>query len=111
MTMCIRGTVESMNYSACGLRVGDTFEVRDGQLSLPAGQSFCFYALASIVPLLGGHAARDDSWLAGRPLVACPDPPEALCIRLEQIYPPRADLDRRSGRGSDGGVDEESPRE
>ena len=85
MTICIRGTVESMNYSACGLRVGDTFEVRDGQLSLPAGQSFCFYALASIVPLFSGHAARGDNWLASRPLVACPDPPEALYIRLEQV--------------------------
>ena len=85
MTVCVRGAVESMNYSACGLRVGDTFEVRDGQLSLPAGQSFCFYALASIVPLLNGHAARNDDWLASRPLVACPDPPEALYIRLERV--------------------------
>jgi uncharacterized repeat protein (TIGR04076 family) len=85
VTVRIRGTVESMNYSACGLRVGDRFEVSDGKLSLPAGQSFCFYALASIVPLLSGHLGRDDAWLASQPLVACPDPPEALYIRLEQF--------------------------
>ncbi len=91
MTNCIRGTVESMNYSACGLRVGDTFEVRDSQLSLPTGQSFCFYALASIVPLLNGHLARDDAWLEHRPLVACPDPPEALYIRLERVPPTGAE--------------------
>ncbi len=86
----VRGTVESMNYSACGLRVGDSFEVHDGQLRLPPGQSFCFYALASIIPLLSGHAGREDGWLDACPLVACPDPPEALYIRLLRMPVARA---------------------
>ena len=42
----IRGTC------TCGHTVGDSFDLHGGQLSLPAGQSFCVYALQSTLPLL-----------------------------------------------------------
>lgn len=83
----VRCTVESMNYSACGLRVGDYFEVGPEGVSLPPGGHFCFYAVASATSLLSGRLAAPDgdAWLAGRPLAACPDPPENLIMRLEEV--------------------------
>lgn len=80
----VRCTVESMNYSACGLQRGDWFEVSGAGLSMPPGQHFCFYAIASVAPLLNGRldAPDVDEWLASGPLVACPDPPENLVMRL-----------------------------
>jgi uncharacterized repeat protein (TIGR04076 family) len=85
--MKVRCTVESMNYSPCGLEVGDYFEVDEEGLSLPPGKSFCFFAIASVTPLLKGRldSAGAEDWLASRPLLACPDPPEALHMRLERI--------------------------
>jgi uncharacterized repeat protein (TIGR04076 family) len=83
----VRCTVEAMNYSACGLEVGDYFEVGPEGLSLPEGKGFCFFAIASVAPLLNGRldAPDADAWLASRPLVACPDPPENLIMRLERV--------------------------
>jgi uncharacterized repeat protein (TIGR04076 family) len=83
----VRCIVESMNYSACGLEIGDYFEVdRDG-LSLPPGKGFCFYAIASVAPLINGRLETTDidEWLASKPTVACPDPPENLIMRLELV--------------------------
>jgi uncharacterized repeat protein (TIGR04076 family) len=80
----VRCTVESMNYSACALRVGDWFEVGPAGVSLPPGKGFCFYAIASVAPLVNGRLDTPDvdAWLATGPLVACPDPPENLVMRL-----------------------------
>lgn len=83
----VRCTVESMSYSACGLRVGDFFEVGPEGVSLPPGRHFCFFAIASVAPLLGGRldGEQPDEWLAARPLLACPDPPERLLMRVEEV--------------------------
>jgi uncharacterized repeat protein (TIGR04076 family) len=83
----VRCTVEAMNYSACGLQIGDWFEVGPEGLTLPEGKGFCFFAIASVVPLLNGRLDTPDvdAWLASRPLVACPDPPENLIMRLEPV--------------------------
>jgi uncharacterized repeat protein (TIGR04076 family) len=83
----VRCTVESMNYSACGLAVGDFFEVGPDGVSLPEGAHFCWFAIASVAATLGGRieTAEPDAWLAGRPLIACPDPPENLWMRLEEV--------------------------
>ena len=83
----VRATVESMNYSACGLAVGDWFEVGPEGLSLPPGKSFCYFAIGAVVPLVTGRIDRPDAreWLGSRPLVACPDPPENVLMRLELV--------------------------
>jgi len=70
----MRCTVTSMNYSACGLEIGDYFEVGPEGVSLPPGKHFCFYAIAAVAPMLGE-----------RELVACPDPPENLIMRVEEL--------------------------
>jgi uncharacterized repeat protein (TIGR04076 family) len=83
----VRCTVESMNYSACGLQVGDWFEVSRDGVVLPEGKGFCFFAIASVAPLLNGRldTADVEAWLATRPQVACPDPSENLVMRLELV--------------------------
>jgi uncharacterized repeat protein (TIGR04076 family) len=84
--MRIRCTVESMNYSACGMQIGDYFEVDERGLSVPDGHEFCWFAIASVVPLISGRiGGGDPDWLRRRPLVACPDPPEGLHMRLEVL--------------------------
>ena len=82
----IRCTVESMNYSACGLQIGDSFEVDEDGLVVHAPEGFCYFAIASVLPLISGRVrGGGDAWLDDRPLVACPDPPEALHMRLERV--------------------------
>ena len=81
----VRCTVESMNYSACGLRKGDYFEVDSKGFRMPDGQPFCAFAITTVLPLLAGRLDSEDAdeWLESRPLLQCPDPPEALWMRLE----------------------------
>jgi uncharacterized repeat protein (TIGR04076 family) len=79
----IRCVVESMNYSACGLSVGDSFELGSEGLSTTSGNGICFYAIASVAAALAAVDDRD-AWLETQPRVACPDPPENLVIRLER---------------------------
>ena len=82
----IRCTVESMNYSASCMHVGDYFEVDERGLSIPEGRGFCWFAMASVIPLLHGRIGPGcDDWLDGAPLVACPDPPEGVYMRLQRI--------------------------
>lgn len=83
----VRATVESFAYSACGLEIGDWFEVDRRGLTLPPGKSFCYFAIGAVVPLVTGRLDRPDAreWLASQPRVACPDPPENLVMRLELV--------------------------
>lgn len=78
--MTVRCTVESFNYSACGLEVGDSFDVDERGLSVPEGKRFCYFAIASVVAVLGSGLD-----VTSRPLVACPDPPENLHLRLREL--------------------------
>ena len=81
----VRCTVTAMNYSACGLRLGDHFEVGPEGLSLPAGKHFCYFAISAVTPMLLGRFDQPDTeaWLATRPRLSCPDPPEGLVMTLE----------------------------
>lgn len=81
----VRCTVWSMNYSACGMRPGDWFEVGADGFTMPEGQAFCYFAVAAVLPLVNGRLGDEeglDEWLASAPLVQCPDPPEALRMTL-----------------------------
>jgi uncharacterized repeat protein (TIGR04076 family) len=83
----VRCTVEDLNYSACGLAVGDFFELDATGLTVPEGKRFCYFAIASIIPAVLGRldATEPDAYLRSGPLLACPDPPEALHIRLNLV--------------------------
>ncbi|MGP2442690.1 hypothetical protein [Streptomyces sp. JW3] len=87
----VRCTVEAMTYSACGLEIGDWFEVDATGLTVPEGQRFCYFAIASVLPAVLGRltAPEPDDYLRGEPLLACPDPPEGLHMRVTPCLPSR----------------------
>ena len=81
----LRVTVEEIRGACtCAQAVGDSFEVRGGQLSLPPGQGFCLYALQSTIPLLPAkqRALQANDWMSTDTHVVCPDP---LCGTLMRI--------------------------
>ncbi len=76
-----------MNYSACGHMIGDSFELDGDGIRIPDGPSgsgFCYFAVAAVAQLVAEHGG-DGDWLARPPQVMCPDPPEGLRMRLEEI--------------------------
>lgn len=81
----LRCVVDSMNYSACGHLPGDSFEVGPDGLRLGQDSGFCFFAVNAVLPVLLQRLGSADieEWLASRPVVMCPDPPEALRMRVE----------------------------
>lgn len=88
MTRTLRCTVDAMNYSACGHRIGDAFEVGpDGIRIDSANGGFCYFAVASIAPVLAARLESPelDDWLATEPVMMCPDPPEALRMRVVEV--------------------------
>lgn len=93
MSERIRCTVESMNYSACGLDVGDWFELDADGVHLPEGQGFCYFAMTNAIALARGRigGAEAAAWLESRPRVCCPDPPEALWMTLSAAPEPDPD--------------------
>ena len=60
----------------CNHRVGDSFELRGENLSLPAGQTFPLYSLAALLPLLPvkQRETHPHDWITTDSLIACPDP-------------------------------------
>jgi uncharacterized repeat protein (TIGR04076 family) len=77
----IRGTC------TCGHAIGDAFELRGGQLSLPAGRSFCMYALQSTLPLLPAQQRplQAADWLRSDVRVVCPDPLCGVVMRIDRV--------------------------
>jgi len=71
----------------CSHRVGDWFEVRGENLTLPPGQAFSIYALAALLPLLPAKqrptAATD--WMTTDAEIACPDPHCGARFRITRI--------------------------
>ena len=68
--------VGNQQNMVCGHRVGDYFEVRGENLTLPADQSFSIYALAAILPLLPAkqRLTHKNDWMSTDAEIACPDP-------------------------------------
>jgi uncharacterized repeat protein (TIGR04076 family) len=86
----IRGTC------TCDHVVGDSFELQGGKLNLPAGQSFCVYALQSTLPLLPAkqRPLQPMDWMSTDTRVICPDPLCGVVMRIDRIA-------RRSVRHAD----------
>ncbi len=84
----LRVVVESVGEQCtCNMRVGDSFEVRGGKLSLPDGQSFCLYALQSAIPLLPAkqRPLQAADWMATDARITCPDPYCRLIMRIDRV--------------------------
>ena len=60
----------------CSHTVGDWFEVSGENLTVPAGQSFSMYALATLLPFLPAKQRKTDDtdWMTTDTDIACPDP-------------------------------------
>lgn len=74
-----------MHYSACELAEGDYFDLDERGVALPSGRGFCMFAIAAVASALAGRDEAVSEWLAREPLVACPDPPENLIMRLRAL--------------------------
>jgi uncharacterized repeat protein (TIGR04076 family) len=83
----LRVSVEEIRgRCTCDHAVGDFFEVHGGKLSLPAGRSFCLYALQSTLPLLPAkqRPLHPNDWMATDVRVTCPDPLCGLIMRIDR---------------------------
>ena len=84
----IRVTVDRIEgRSVCGLAVGDCFDVTNSsEVRIAAGQHFCLYAMAAVLPLIPAKQRRlpAGDWLEQESLVCCPDPQERLIMRIER---------------------------
>jgi uncharacterized repeat protein (TIGR04076 family) len=71
----------------CGAKVGDYFELRGENLSLPPGQSFSIYSLAAVLPLLAAKQRVTDAndWMTSDAEVACPDPHCPSRLRITRL--------------------------
>ena len=67
--------------------IGDSFELHGGKLSLPAGQSFCLYALASALPLLPTkqRPLHPNDWMSTDARIVCPDPLCGVVMLIERV--------------------------
>ena len=68
--------VQGPGEMVCNHRVGDSFEVKGENLSLPPGQTFPIYPLAALLPLLPAKQRATDAadWMTTDMEIACPDP-------------------------------------
>lgn len=68
----------------CNHQVGDYFELRGENLSLPPGQSFPMYPLAALLPLLPAkqRETHPNDWMTTDTDVACPDPNCGAVFRI-----------------------------
>lgn len=68
----------------CNHIIGDYFELKGENLSIPAGKSFSIYALAALLPLLPAKQRPTDKndWMTTDQEVACPDPHCGALFRI-----------------------------
>jgi uncharacterized repeat protein (TIGR04076 family) len=67
--------------------VGDFFELRGGQLSMPDGKSFCVYALQPTLPLLPAkqRPLQPADWMETDTRVICADPLCGVVMRIDRV--------------------------
>jgi uncharacterized repeat protein (TIGR04076 family) len=84
----LKVTIEEIRgQCTCNHRVGEYFELMSGKLHLPAGQSFCLFALQSAIPLLPAkqRPTHPNDWMSTDSRVVCPDPLCGVVMRIERI--------------------------
>lgn len=84
--LCVR-IEEIRGTCTCEHTVGQYFELKGGKLSLPPGQSFCLYALASALPLLPTkqRPLHPNDWMSTDTRIICPDPLCGVVMLIERI--------------------------
>jgi uncharacterized repeat protein (TIGR04076 family) len=71
----------------CEMKVGDSFFLQGGKISLPEGKNFCLYAMQSTIPLLPAKQRMNHpaDWMETDSRVVCPDPACQLVMRIDRI--------------------------
>lgn len=71
----------------CGAKPGDYFELRGEMLTLPPGQGFSIYSLATVLPLLPAkqRLTHQNDWMTSDAEIACPDPNCQSRLRITRI--------------------------
>ena len=79
----LRVVVERAAQPACGIAVGDWFEIDGSRLRTPNGP-FCPYAIAAVIPVLPLRQVDlpADDWLIRKPYIGCPDARENVVMRI-----------------------------
>lgn len=78
---------ECRGRMVCYHQIGDYFEVRGEELTMPAGQSFSIYALAALIPLLPAkqRETHRNDWMTTDMEVSCPDPRCGAIFKISRI--------------------------
>ena len=71
----------------CKMKIGDSFQIRGGKLSLPENKEFCLYAIQSTLPLIPAKQRQNhpSDWMETEALITCPDPACKLIMRINRI--------------------------
>ncbi len=71
----------------CGAREGDYFELRGEMLTLPLGQGFSIYSIASVLPFLAAkqRPTHTNDWMTTDTEIACPDPNCPSRMRITRL--------------------------
>lgn len=79
--------VECRGEMVCNHQIGDYFELRGENLSLPPGQTFPIYPLAALLPLLPAkqRPTHPNDWMTTDTDIACPDPLCGGIFRIRRI--------------------------
>ena len=71
----------------CNHRIGDYFDLSGENISIPAGQTFSIYALATLLPFLPAkqRMTAENDWMSTDDKIACPDPNCGALFRIIRI--------------------------
>ncbi len=77
---------ECRGEMVCNHKIGDYFEVRGEELTIPAGQTFSLYALAALLPLIPAkqRVTHQNDWMTTDTDIACPDPNCGAIFRIHR---------------------------
>lgn len=84
----LRICVEAIDgHCTCNMKVGDSFVMKGGKLSLPENDDFCMYAIQSTLPLLPAkqRISHPADWMETDSRVICPDPACKLIMRIDRM--------------------------
>lgn len=76
--------VECRGKMVCNHTIGDYFELKGENLTIPNNQSFSVYALAALLPLLPvkQRMTHENDWISTDSDIACPDPNCGAIFRI-----------------------------
>jgi uncharacterized repeat protein (TIGR04076 family) len=81
-------TVTQAGGKCTWAKVGMSFYIRNAKLQIPPGQSFCIFALSSIMPPITGsmmNTKKGDGILDVLQEWRCPEPNSKVLFRIEEI--------------------------